>query len=283
MLLQTSVVFAASPVPPSADFFENAWQEATASQAYSFTCTISSSGVKAAKGATLTSDQKKQVDVAVKALKKYKKITVGAFLGQEQKLYTTQTILNSLGILDAWAADKLTIDEAAQKMRTIKKGKLEILIAENSIYYKGKSGWKVFEDAEFATPLYGSVSSEPLTASLEKASFMFKKYMNSEKSSLSVYQGTITAKETASLVTPFVGEDAAKQQVPSPTTLTISADGHLKKYDVIAKIVLGGLSFTVKEQCNIKPKEAKINLPSGAAVINSESGKKELGELVEAL
>ncbi len=269
---------------PTADFFENAWQEATASNAYSFSCTISSTGGRAVKNTTLTSEQKKAIDLGIKALKKYKLTILNTFLRQEQRIYASRTSFNSLGILDAWAADKLTIDEAAQKMKTIKKGKLELLVNGTLTYYKGKGGWKVFDDDEFATTIYNSTLDVFLTTPFRKASFMFKNYMHpGNPSSSVVYQGTLTAAETILLMRPFMSEDTANQQVPSPTTLTMSADGHLQKYNVVAKVVLGGLSFTVKKQCNIMLNGAKIDFPDAALTIDSRGGQKELSGLTRFL
>lgn len=283
MFLQAVPVFALDSLPPSVDFFENAWQEAAASQAYTLTCAVSSTSIKTKKGATLTSDQKKLVDLSLSALKKFKRTTVGTFLGENKRLYTSLATVNTLGILDSMAAKEFTMDEAVQKMKVAKNKKVEIFIDGNSVYYKADGKWKVYEDPDFVATVYGSASTEPLTMPLEKDSFVFKNYTGSDKSSSSIYQGTLTAAETVSLMKPFMTEDTAKKQVLSSTKLLITPDGHLQKYDVLGKVTLGGLSFTVKEQCNLKLKNVKIALPLNATVIDLESGKKELGGMVLAL
>lgn len=283
MLLQTTPAIAADLSQPAPSLFENAWQEATASQAYDFTCKISSTTVKTKKGVKLTGDSKKQVDLVVSALKKFKRTTVGTLLGQKNQIYTSRESLNSLGILDSMSAGQITLDEAIQKVKKAKKAKGEIVVDGNFVYYRGSSGWKVFEDATFAQSFYTGAVNDPLTSALEKSSFFFKNYTNSGKAQPAMYQGTLSTEGTTSLIKPFLGETAAKEQAKSPTKLFITEDAHMQKYDVTAKVVTGGLSFTVKEQCTLKFNDAKITVPTGATTIDAESGKKELAELVSSL
>ena len=283
MLLQTTPAIAADVAQPASSLFENAWQEATVSQAYNFTCKVSSTAVKTKKGVKLTGDDKKQVDLVVSALKKFKRTTVGTLLGQNNQLYTSRESLNSLGILDSMSAGQITLDEAIQKIKKAKKAKGEIVVDGNFVYYKGTAGWKVVEDAAFAQSFYTGAVNDPFTSGLEKSSFVFKNYTNPGKAQPAMYQGTLTADETTSLIEPFLGEATAKEQAKSPTTLVITGDAHMQKYDVTAKVVAGGLSFTVKNQCTLKLNDAKIKVPTGATTIDAESGKKELAELIVSL
>lgn len=283
LLLQITPVFAANEVNPTAAFFENAWKEADATQSYGFTCKVSSMSIKTKKGVTLTGDDKKRVDLVLNALKKYKRTDVGTLLGQKNQMYSSRESFNSLGILDSMSAGQLTLDEAIQKMKTAKKAKGEIVVDGNFVYYKSNTGWKVFEDADFANKLYSAAANDSLVSALEKASFVFKKYTNPGKSQPAVYQGTLTNGGTTTLLKPFLGEDTAKKEVNAPTSLIITGGDHFQKYDVIAKVVTGGLSFTVKDQCNVQLKNATIKVPSNATTVDMATGKKELSDLVLAL
>lgn len=283
LLLQVTPVFAANEVKPTAAFFENAWKEADETRSYGFTCKVSSTSIKTKKGVTLTGDDKKQVDLVLSALKKYKRTDVGTLLGQKNQMYTSRESLNSLGILDSMSAGQFTLDEAIQKMKTAKKGKGEIVVDGNFVYYKGNAGWKVFEDADFANKLYSAAANDSLVSTLEKASFVFKNYTNPGKSQPAVYQGTLTSGGTTTLLKPFLGEATAKEQANAPTSLVITGDAHVQKFNVVAKVVIGGLSFTVKDQCNAKLQNATIKVPSNATTVDAAAGKEELAKLIIAL
>ncbi|MCX6733807.1 MAG: hypothetical protein NTX63_03250 [Candidatus Peregrinibacteria bacterium] len=280
LLAQITPVFAANETKPTATFFENAWKDADTTRSYGFTCKASSTSIKTKKGVTLTGDDKKQVDLVLSALKKFKRTDVGTLLGQKKQMYTSRESLNSLGILDSMSAGQLTLDEAIQKMKTAKKAKGEIVVDGNFVYYKGNAGWKVFEDADFANKLYSAAANDSLVSTLEKSSFVFKNYTNPGKSQPAIYQGTLTSDGTTTLLKPFLGEDTAKKQVNAPTSLVIAGDAHMQQYDVVAKVVLGGLSFTVKDQCTAKLKNATIKVPSNAATIDAATGKEELSKLI---
>ncbi|MEK7524616.1 MAG: hypothetical protein AAB588_06350 [Patescibacteria group bacterium] len=277
MLLQTATVFAAGE-KPSADFFETAWQEATASQAYGFVCSITSSSPKAASN-SLTGDQKKLVDLTFAALKRYKRVEQGTLLGEKHKISTSFMSLNTLRILDQMAAGQFDLEKAAEKMKELKKQNIDLVLADNSFYYKGDNGWKTFQDADLATNLYNGVLGSPFTKPLEKNSFTFKNYKKSGKSQMAIYSGTLTSAETTSLLKPFMGEDEAKKRDPAPVELFITGDGHIKKLNVVDKVVVGGLSFTVKEQCDLKLKGMKIKIQSGATL----GSKQELIELLTSI
>jgi|GEM_PF-5374379 len=280
LLLQVTPVFAANDVKPTAAFFENAWKEADETRSYGFTCKVSTTSIKTKRGVTLTGDDKKQVDLVLSALKKFKRTDVGTLLGQKNQMYTSRQSLNSLGILDSMSAGQFTLDEAIQKMKIAKKGKGEIIVDGDFIYYKGNVGWKVFEDADFASKLYSAAANDSFLSTLEKPSFVFRNYMNPGKSQSAVYQGTLTNDGTTVLLKPFLGEVSAKEQTSAPTSLIIAGDGHLQKFNVTKKIVIGGLSFTVKDQCSIKLKNATIKIPSNATTVDAGAGKQELADLV---
>ena len=74
-------------------------------------------------------------------------------------------------------------------------------------------------------------------------------------------------------------EDEAKKRDPAPVELFITGDGHIKKLNVVDKVVVGGLSFTVKEQCDLKLKGMKIKIQSGATL----GSKQELIELLTSI
>lgn len=283
LLLQVAPVFAANESRPSESFFENAWEEAGTTESSELTCKTSSTSIKTKKGVRLSDSDKKLVDLAVSALKKFKRTDVTTLLGSKNQAYISRESLNSLGILDSMSAGKLTRDEAIQKMKIAKKAKGEIVVDGNFIYYGGKAGWKVFEDADSANKIYSAISNDTFIAALERASFIFKNYANSEKLRSAVYQGTLSSDGTTSLLKPFMGENKAKEQVNAPTSLVITGDDHMHQYSVTAKVVVGGLFFTVKNQCSAKLKNVTIRIPSNATTIDAVSGKNELADLLSAL
>lgn len=277
MLLQSAPVFAVDGAP-SADFFEKAWQEAATSQAYSFTCKISSGNPKTSSH-SLTGDQKVLLDLTLAAIKRYKRVTQGTFLGDKHQVSTSQTTFNMLRVVDQVAGGSMGLREGSQAVKEVTNKKAEFLAIDDTIYFKGARGWKTFQDADLATNFYSGAAGSPLTSSLEKSSFVFKNRQGSGSS----YDGTLTAEEMTSLLTPFLGEDEAKKLAPAPVKLFITGDGHIKKFNVVAKIVLGGLTFTVKEQCDLKLKGVKIKVPSGAASVEADVGKQELIELLQSV
>lgn len=279
ILSQVVTVFAQSDVP-SADFFENAWQEAATSQAYEFTCTVSSGSPKFAT--SLTGDDKKLADLTVSAIKKYNSVTKGVLIAAKNRLSTSQTKVNSLGVLDQMAVGQFDLKEAIKRMKKVSKKKVDIILDGDSIYFKSTGGWKVFQGPDTLASIYNGAVDAPFTSSLEKASFVFEKYENSGESKTAIYNGTLTAVDTVSLLTPFIGEEEAGKLDPAPVKLFITGDGHIKKFDVVDKIVVGGLTFTVKEKCTLKLKNAKIKLPSNAASLDADSGMAEFMELVFA-
>ncbi|MBI2639006.1 hypothetical protein HYW83_05450 [Candidatus Peregrinibacteria bacterium] len=88
ILFQASAAFAAAEPPQ--DFFENAWQEATNSTNYSFSCTVSASGAKAQADPSHTAEQKTSVNVALQALKRYKNVEKGTLLSEGRSLATNK-------------------------------------------------------------------------------------------------------------------------------------------------------------------------------------------------
>ncbi|MFH1012313.1 MAG: hypothetical protein V1760_01055, partial [Candidatus Peregrinibacteria bacterium] len=261
ILLQASSSFAAAPSRET--LFNQAWKEATASTNYSFTCTITSGVAKAPKTSNLTADQKKAVDITLEALKRYKNILKGTLSGGDRALTTSQDKINTLGVLNALGAGQLSLDQAMEAVKTAVSKKAQITLLSNQVYYQGDAGWKTFLDADFATHFFQSSIDNPLTSSFSKSSFTYKKEDKYGKEKALVYEGTMTAASTISLLVPFVGEEAGKQQPLAPTTLFISGDGHLRKIDVKEKVVVGGLSFTVSQRCEINFKKQAIKAPVG--------------------
>lgn len=279
ILSQAVTVFAQSDVP-SADFFENAWQEAATSKAYEFTCTVSSGSPKFAT--SLTGDDKKLADLTVSAIKKYKSVTKGVLIAAKNRLSTSQTKVNSLGVLDQMAVGQFDLKEAIKRMKKVSKKKVDIILDGDSIYFKSTGGWKMFQSAGTLASIYNGAVDAPFTSSLEKASFVFEKYEGSGESKAAIYNGTLTAVDTVSLLTPFIGEEEAGKLDPVPVKLFITGDGHIKKFDVVDKIVVGDLTFAVKEKCILKLKNAKIKLPSNVTLLDADSGMAEFMELVFA-
>lgn len=265
---------------PSADFFETAWQEAAVSKAYEFTCTVSSGSPKFAT--VLTGDYKKLADLTVSAIKKYNSVTKGVLIAAKKRLSTSQIKVNSLGILDQLAVGQFDFNEAIKRMKKVSKKKLDIILDGDSIYFKSTGGWKVFQSADTLASIYNGAVDAPFTSSLEKASFVFEEYENSGESKSAIYNGTLTAVDTVSLLTPFIGEEESGKLDPAPVKLFITGDGHIKKFDVVDKIVVGGLTFTVKEKCTLKLKNAKIKLPANAVLLDADSGMAEFTELLFA-
>lgn len=273
ILFQTSAGFAATGQTPN---FEDAWQEAATSQAYSFTCKVSSTSVRMEK-VELPADQQKVVDLTFKALKRYKNTTKGVFLGADRRLSALQTKFGTLGIVDLMAAGQLTVDEAVQAMEALLKKTSKLVVDDTKVYYNVGKGWKVFVDADLAGKLYDGAAGEPFTAELEKNSFLLKSGI--EQSNGAVYQGTLTSDSTVSLLTPFMGEELAKKEALSPVKLFISGDGHIKKREAVAKVVIGNSSsFKVKEKCNINFTNPKIAIPSGAQAVDKDLGLQEIVE-----
>ena len=281
VLFQSSVVFAATA--PSQDFFENAWQEAATSTNYSFSCTVSSSGPKMQSYDSLTSEQKTVVDVTLQTLKRYKSITKGALVSETKSLSSTQEKVNTLGILDLMAAGQLTMDQTVKKVKDASKKTIQVILVGNQTYYKGNAKWKTFESPEFAEQVFTSASSNPVNTPLEKSSFAYKNGWKPGSSNAAVYIGTLTADETTTLLTPFMGEELAKTKTPLPVKLFITGDGHFKKYEVKSKTVVGALSFTVKETCTMNFGKAKIKAPAGATSVDAETGLNEIIELGQLL
>lgn len=279
ILAQAVTVFAQNDVP-SADFFENAWQEAAVSQAYEFTCTVSSGSPKFAT--SLTGDDKKLADLTVSAIKKYKSVTRGVLVAAQNRLSTSQTKVNSLGVIDQMAVGQFDLNEAIKRMKKVSKKKLDIILDGDSIYFRSIGGWKVFQSADTLASIYNGAVDAPFTSFLEKASFVFEKYENSGESKMAIYNGTLTASDTVSLLTPFIGEEESQKLDPAPAKLFITGDGHIKKVDVVDKIVIGDLTFKVKEKCTLKLKNAKIKLPTNAASLDVDSGMAEFMELLFA-
>lgn len=271
LLLQTSAVAAKSSGKTLN--FEKAWQEAAESRAYSFACTVSASSIKTQK-AQLSEDRQSLVDFAVKALKRYKVVTKGTLLDSAKRLSTSQVKLNTLGILDLMAAGQLTFDQAIAEMGAITKKKMEMALDGDAVYYKVGADWKTFENADISKEMYEGASDAPFTASLEKASFALKK----SKAKTAVYEGTLNADSTVELLIPFMGEEEAKKQPFSPVKLFVVKGDHLQKYQVAQKVALGSLSFTVKENCNLKLNNPKVKIPSGAEEVSSEEGLQGIAE-----
>lgn len=277
VVLQSAPVFAVGDAP-SADFFEKAWQEAATSQAYGFTCKISASNPKVVPH-TLTGDQKVLLDLTLAAIKRYKRVTQGTLIGDKHQVFASQTSFNMLRVVDQVAGGQMGLREGSQKVKEVTTKKGDFIAVDDMIYFRGTDGWKAFQDAEMATTFYDGAAGSPFTDSLEKSSFVF----GSRGSSGNLYNGMLTAKEMTSLLTPFLGEDEAKKLDPAPVKLFITGDGHIKKFTLADKVVLGGLSFTIKEQCDLKLKGVKIKIPSDAASVDSDVGKQDFVELLRAV
>ena len=282
ILFQIPVAFAADA--PSQDFFENAWQEAATSTNYSFSCTVSSSGPKIQYDASLTPEQKTVVNISLQTLKRYKSIVKGTFLNETKSLSTTQEKVNTLGILDLMAVGQLTMDQALQKIKKASKKTLQFILVGNQTYYKGgKTKWKTFESPEFAEQVFTGTSNDPVSAPLKKSSFVYKNGWKPGSSNAAVYLGTLTAEETTTLLTPFMGEELAKTKTPLSVKLFITGDGHFKKYEVKSKTDVGALSFTVKETCTMNFGKAKIKAPAKATTVDATTGLNEIIELGQFL
>lgn len=282
ILFQASVAFAAAEPPQ--DFFENAWQEATNSTNYSFSCIISTSGAKAQADPSRTAEQKTTVNVALQALKRYKSVTKGALLSAGRSLSTMQEKVNTLGILDLMAAGQLTMDQTVLAVKEASKKTLQIVIAGSQTYYKGgDAGWKTFESEEFTGQIFTAVSKDPVSAPLEKSSFAYKNGWKPGSSKAAVYLGALTADGTIKLLTPFMGEELAKTQTPLSTKLFIIGAGHFKKYEVKSKVIIGALSFTVKETCTMNFGKVKVKVPAKATPVDYEAALNEIVALSEFL
>lgn len=281
ILFQASVAFAAAEPPQ--DFFENAWQEATNSTNYSSSCTISTSGAKAQADPSLTAEQKTAINTALQALKRYKSVTKGTLLSEGRSLSTMQAKVNTLGILDLMAAGQLTMDQTVLAVKEASKKTLQIVIAGSQTYYRGDAGWKTFESEEFTGQIFTAVSKDPISASLEKSSFVYKNGWKPGSSKAAVYLGALTADGTIKLLTPFMGEELAKTQAPLSTKLFITGAGHFKKYEVKSKIVIGALSFTAKETCTMNFGKAKVKVPAKATPVDYEAAINEIVALSEFL
>lgn len=275
LIFNASTIFAAdAQVTPD---FTKAWQEAASSQAYSFSCKVSSAAVKVQK-VTLSEDQQKMVDLTIEALKRYTAVSKGSLLGAVNRLFASESKLNTLWIADSLVAGAFPLEEAIQLMEDISKTKVDILLDGDTVYYNIGNGWKTFESADFTKQLYDIAVSKPFTVYLEKASFALKTAAKG-KSKAAVYNGTLTADETVTLLTPFMGEEEAKKQPLVPTKLYITGSSHIQKYDSTAKVVLGGLSFTVKEKCMLSLKAPVIKIPSGATATDVGSAMREIGNI----
>lgn len=253
----------------SADF-EKAWNEGASSREYSTTCKISAGSVKMQKSEETTSDQQKLLDIVGKAITLYKDETKQMLMGSKKQIYSSQTKFNSLGVLDTLVAEgQFTPDQAEPALKGVSKKTVEIALDGAKVYIKTSGNWKMFEDTDLANSLYSVAVDQPLASAFEKSSFTLKS--PATKSKAAVYEGIMTPSQTVALLTPFMGEDVAQLQPGAPVKLSIQ-NGHFKKFDIVDKIALGGLSFTVKETCNVTFGTPKIKIPAGAATISRDEG-----------
>ncbi|MBI5412609.1 hypothetical protein HZA43_05590 [Candidatus Peregrinibacteria bacterium] len=257
--------------------FEKAWKEATASLEYSFACKISANSVKA-QNADLSQDQKKLIAVLSKAIGRYKNDSMGMLSDSKKQLYSSQSKFNSLGALDALAAQNLlTPAQAEIALKGVSKKIAEIILDGTKVYIKIDNGWETFEDPDFANQLYSGVTSDSLVTALEKNSFILKN--PASKTTAGVYEGTLTSASTIALLTPFMGAENAKQQALAPVKLLISKDAHIKSFDTTDKINLGGLSFTVKQACTTNFATPKIKIPAGSKTISKEKALQKIASV----
>lgn len=253
----------------SADF-EKAWKEGASSQTYSTTCKVSAGSVKVQNSSEITADQKKLLDIVGRAITSYKEESTGMLLGSKKQLYASLTKVDSLGALDALTvAGQLTPDAAEAALKSVSKKTAEIALNGKKVYLKTDGSWKTFESADFANSFYTGATSDTLASGFEKNSFTLK--TPATKSTAAIYEGKLTPSSTVSLLTPFMGEDAAALQAGAPVKLSIQ-NGHFKKFDVTDKITLGTLSFTVKEACTLAFGTPKITIPSSATTISADEG-----------
>lgn len=282
ILFNSSVAFSAAEPPQ--DFFENAWQEATNSTNYSFSCTVVASGIKGPSDKLIAAKKQKEMALALPALQKYRTITQGTLWNAGHFFSAKQEKINTLGVLDRMVAGQLTMDQAAQAIKKASKKTLEILIVGSQVYYRGGSAkWNTFESSEFAEKVFTVANGDPVSSLFKKSSFVYQNGWRPGSFGVAVYLGTLTEDATTELLTPFISEEIAKTQMPSSTKLYIARDGNIKRYEAKAKVVLGVLSFDVKNTCTISFGKAKVKVPAAATPVDAETGIDSISELAGSL